>query len=244
MLDCRHIFKPLVPCLCIFRWAVLPKCQWLFTIHFKVYLLVIPDVWDQCARARGLMFLGGDGDAAGGVCACLVPALSLPSLMVKCPGANECLALLRAVNRARTEGLKQLPFKNYFWKNAILWAQNILSVAGSCWSQSLGEECKDFLKWGFLKALPVAIKAHKSAEGLHGLYSLLAKLAATKINTFVLLVQLWVLKHFSKRSHLPLTCSFFRQSRCLSGHRANVQGSERSRKEGFKHILFQNAVSE
>lgn len=69
-------------------------------------------------------------------------------------------------------------------------------------------------------------------------------LAATKINTFVLLVQLRVLKHFSSRPCTPLMCSSFRQSRCLSDHRASVQCSERSRKMGFKQFLLQNADSE
>lgn len=74
-----------------------PNASVFFTILFKVYLLVIPDVWDQCARDRGFMCLGGDGDAAGGVCACLLcQPCALPSLMVKCPGANRCLALLLA----------------------------------------------------------------------------------------------------------------------------------------------------
>lgn len=56
----------------------------------------------------------GDGDAAGGEEGLLCQACALPSLVVKYPGANGCLALLLAENTARREGLKQLPFKNYF----------------------------------------------------------------------------------------------------------------------------------
>lgn len=44
-------------------------------------LLVIADVWDQCARDRGSVFLGGDGDAAAGVCVPVCPASLVLSLL-------------------------------------------------------------------------------------------------------------------------------------------------------------------
>lgn len=79
-----------------------------------MYLLVIPDLGDRCAGDRGLMVLRGDGDAAGGEEGLLCQPCALPSLVVKCPGANGCLALLLAENTARREGLQQLPFEINF----------------------------------------------------------------------------------------------------------------------------------
>lgn len=95
-------------------------------------MLVIADVWDQCARDRGSMFLGRDGDAAAGVWVCLsvLPALCSPSSDAKMPWSKWMPGIVnvaRREGRAQTAALPKLALKN-----AILWAQKVFAAAGSC----------------------------------------------------------------------------------------------------------------